>query len=643
MLYGARLLVFACLLVIAGQLAAVSGTLPGKISYQGKLTDSAGHTLPDGTYQMVFKLFDAPQQGNELWTSGPLNVTTSGGVFLTQLNVGPGPLESGSVWVEVTVGNGQPLPRIQLLSAPYALIAGQCAGSWNLSGNANTVPGTHFVGTSDATPLEIRVNIARAIRIEPGQVTPSIVGGHEVNYVNAGVEGAFIGGGGAPENTGWEFPVPNSIYDSYGFIGSGRHNQVGSPDEDVNSACDAVVCGGTFNSAAAELAFVGGGTGNSSSARTATIAGGLYNSANGIVSFVGGGEHNQANGNWSVVAGGAQNQASGEYAFIGGGLENMAVSGGPVEQGATVGGGVRNWSRSMCTTVAGGLENESSGWFSAIGGGQANRADAGWSTVAGGSSNLASGVWSMIPGGELNAAEGDYSLAAGRKARAVGAGSFVWGDSTDDEVASTGPDQFVARASGGVWFYTSPDLSTGAYLATGDSAWSTISDRAAKKNIVPVDPEDVLERLSKVPISTWSYRAQGATVRHIGPMAQDFYAAFGVGADDKHISTVDPDGVALAAIQALDRKLKEKDAQIEGLQKQLDELRAELAALRAKQCGWPEPARAVCDGRVSSAAPGSGDGPVRAWPGVRPCRRVVRVVVAMERQTRVFGDSMLLS
>jgi hypothetical protein len=65
-------------------------------------------------------------------------------------------------------------------------------------------------------------------------------------------------------------------------------------------------------------------------------------------------------------------------------------------------------------------------------------------------------------------------------------------------------------------------------------------------------------------------------------MAQDFRAAFGLGVDDKHISTIDPDGVALAAIQALDRKLKEKDAQVEQLQKQLDELKAALDALKSR-------------------------------------------------------------
>ena len=577
-----RVLMLACAMAWVAQLAATSQTVPSSINYQGKLTDSAGQILSDGSHQMVFKLFDASQGENELWSSGTMNVTTSGGVFSAQLDIGLEPLQLGSAWLEVKVGSAPPLPRTPLLSAPFALRAGECPASWNFEGNANTAPGLDYVGTSDNTSLEIRVNGARAVRIDPAPVTPSIVGGHEVNYADPGVSGAFIGGGGAPEDTGWEYAVPNRVHDGYGFIGGGRNNRVGSADGDPASATDAVVCGGSFNAAGFELAFVGGGTGNRSLARTASVVGGLYNLANGGSSFVGGGDQNQANATWSVVVGGKENQASGEGAFVGGGYENRAIAGNPIEYGAAIGGGARNWSRSMCTTVAGGLENEANGWFTTIGGGQSNRADAGWATVSGGSTNLATGVWSMIPGGESNATEGDYSFAAGRRAWAIHNGSFVWADSTDDRIASTDANQFIARASGGVWFYTSGDLSSGAYMSAGDSAWSTVSDRSAKENIVPVDPKDVLDRLSKVPVSTWNYRAQGKSVRHIGPMAQDFRAAFGLGVDDKHISTIDPDGVALAAIQALDRKLKEKDAQVEQLQKQLDELKAALDALKSR-------------------------------------------------------------
>jgi len=83
------------------------------------------------------------------------------------------------------------------------------------------------------------------------------------------------------------------------------------------------------------------------------------------------------------------------------------------------------------------------------------------------------------------------------------------------------------------------------------------SDREAKRNFRPVDAEEVLERVLSLPISTWSYRNEDDTVRHIGPMAQDFRATFEVGPSDRHIATVDADGVALAAIQALHAELEE--------------------------------------------------------------------------------------
>jgi hypothetical protein len=68
--------------------------------------------------------------------------------------------------------------------------------------------------------------------------------------------------------------------------------------------------------------------------------------------------------------------------------------------------------------------------------------------------------------------------------------------------------------------------------------------------------------------------------RHIGPVAQDFYAAFGLnGGDDKHISTVDEGGVALAAIQGLNQKLNQKDAEIAALKQQNEAMEQKLDAL----------------------------------------------------------------
>jgi hypothetical protein len=102
-----------------------------------------------------------------------------------------------------------------------------------------------------------------------------------------------------------------------------------------------------------------------------------------------------------------------------------------------------------------------------------------------------------------------------------------------------------------------------------------ISDRAAKANFGTVDPADMLERVRALPITTWNYLTDDASVRHIGPMAQDFTAVFGVGGDDRTIHPMDGQGVALAAIQGL-------AAQVAALQGEQQRLLEQIAALEAR-------------------------------------------------------------
>ncbi len=104
------------------------------------------------------------------------------------------------------------------------------------------------------------------------------------------------------------------------------------------------------------------------------------------------------------------------------------------------------------------------------------------------------------------------------------------------------------------------------------------SDRDQKQAISAIEPREVLAKVAGLPLSQWSYKDDPAT-RHIGPMAQDFHAAFGVGADDKHIATIDADGVALAAIQALHGLVKEKEQKISALEEQNRALDRRLEAL----------------------------------------------------------------
>jgi hypothetical protein len=106
------------------------------------------------------------------------------------------------------------------------------------------------------------------------------------------------------------------------------------------------------------------------------------------------------------------------------------------------------------------------------------------------------------------------------------------------------------------------------------------SDRSAKAGFSPVDSTEILSRLASLPIETWHYKVEDPSVRHLGPMAQDFHAAFGLGDDNTHIHSVDAFGVAFAAIQALHDLLLDQSAQIADLNRQLAEARSELQSLR---------------------------------------------------------------
>lgn len=97
-------------------------------------------------------------------------------------------------------------------------------------------------------------------------------------------------------------------------------------------------------------------------------------------------------------------------------------------------------------------------------------------------------------------------------------------------------------------------------------------DRNVKENFGSVDRHEILALLITVPVETWNYKTQGPAIRHIGPMAQGFAAAFGVGEDDRHINMVDAFGVTLASIQALYEVIREKDARISALEHQVDNL-----------------------------------------------------------------------
>lgn len=232
----------------------------------------------------------------------------------------------------------------------------------------------------------------------------------------------------------------------------------------------------------------------------------------------------------------------------------------------------------------------------AIGSGaQATNDDAlalGPSSIAGGLASIvigpsiANGSFSVAIGLQ-NSASGNFSVAIGKNARTANRqGSIVLGDGcagfSSDSVYPTANNQFIARGCGGIKLYTSQNLSSGVEVAPGGGSWSSISDRNMKENFARLDGEDVLKRIRRVPVMTWNYKSQESSIRHIGPMAQDLFAAFDVGESDRLINTIDIDGVNLAGVRALDERTSRQEAQIVELEKSNAELARRNAELEAR-------------------------------------------------------------
>lgn len=397
------------------------------------------------------------------------------------------------------------------------------------------------------------------------------VGGGDLNL--AMTQNATIGGGYSNTVTGGQLIANNTI-------GGGVFN--------YSSGFASTIAGGHGNQATGEWSAMGGGGFNTGSGRSATVSGGEYNIAAGAGSTIGGGgwngggtSGNQAYGPASTIAGGFGNftAADANYGVIGGGQQNqITATPGSNLNIATIGGGYNNK-----VTLGGGT----------VGGGNGNTASNFDATVGGGFGNTASGGAAVVPGGNSNLAQGSTSFAAGFRAKSFNNGCFTWADSNNFDFGCGINNAFAARSTGGFYLATAIDgignATAGVQVSAGGNAWGVLSDRDSKANFAPVDTRDVLAKVAAMPISTWNYKTQDEEIRHMGPVAQDFAAAFGVGEDARHISTIDADGVALAAIQGLywatqdgGREAARQAAEIRGLQEQVVALRQQNSSLETR-------------------------------------------------------------
>jgi trimeric autotransporter adhesin len=616
--------------------AASNGNLAGPV-----LTNT-GVTVNNGLFLVTLDFGDVFGD-NSLWLAIGVRTNGSSGAFtaLTPLqSMAPTPyaLYATNAGAATNVG-GSSVTAAQLNTPEGSPASGQVlgyngtnliwvtgggggSGSWSLTGNAGTSPASgNFIGTTDDNPLELHVNGVRALRLMPSSDAPNVIGGAPGNFVASGIIGSTIGGGGTITLYGRAYP--NSIFADNGTIGGGLGNTIQA------NAIESTIAGGIANSIYAPNCAISGGNGNliKSGAGSSFIGGGQTNEidADSFDSLIGAGFENYIASITCTIAGGSDNTI-GTNSFnssIGGGFmnsintPNCAISGGngnEINSGSgssfigggqtneidsdsfdsLIGGGFENYIASITCTIAGGNENfiGSNSFDSTIGGGSLNSvfafgstsSSATYATVGGGFLNGTGNDYATVPGGSNNQASGIASFAAGASALAGDDHSFVWGDGSR-QAQSQGANTFTVLATGGIYCYSG---SGGAYLAPGQSAWTSISDRNKKKNFKPVDCQAVLEKLMSVPIQQWNYKWESDTnTPNIGPMAQDFKPAFYPGRDDKGITTLEFDGVELAAIQGLNQKLEERDKHLEAALREKDakiaRLENELAEVKSAQ------------------------------------------------------------
>lgn len=282
---------------------------------------------------------------------------------------------------------------------------------------------------------------------------------------------------------------------------------------------------------------------------------------------------------------GLDNQASGTYAFAGG-LDNIASGTASTAFGQhnQVSGeyatalGDQNIASSTGTMAFGGSNSATSLYAAAIG---SDNTASGFTSAAFGQSTTASGRAAMSMGWSTTAA-GPYSFAGGSGASVDAAhnGTFLWGDNLATIVAtpfnSEAANEFAARATGGVRFVSGVGSNgeplAGVKLPSNGSSWEAISDSTKKENFQQLNGEVILKKVANFRLGTWNYIGQNPEqYRHYGPMAQDFFAAFGndsigkIGSDTT-IACADFHGVNFTAIQALEKRTADLQQQLNSLQ-----------------------------------------------------------------------------
>jgi hypothetical protein len=443
------------ILTLLGSLGLQAQT--ATFTYQGRLAGTNGPVT--GTANLTFRIFTASSGGAQLWQETTNGVPVADGLFAVELgNATPiiGPVLDGiDRWLEIVVNGTLLANRQKLTHAPYAVRSRESATAnlaaaattvanggvataslqdnavtsskisdatitaadvnaasfsntfWKVDGNAGIISGTHFLGTTDHQPVELRVNNQPVWRVSPttSNATVNLVAGSPLNFIEPSVIAATIAGGGTPDWAG--ATRSNAVAANFATVGGGADNHIAA------GAPSAVVAGGFGNR-------IGNGSGDS------TVGGGSFNTIGSNTVFAtiaGGSQHAIGAGLASAVVGGGfgnQIRDGSTDATISGGAFNTIASN---AFRGTIGGGIQNWAGAPEATVAGGALNSALGFSSTIGGGGGNSASGPWSAIAGGRDNIISNTadYATIGGGHLNTlgTNADYGVIAGGRGNVV--------------------------------------------------------------------------------------------------------------------------------------------------------------------------------------------------------------------------------
>ncbi|RYY65736.1 MAG: hypothetical protein EOO13_16765 [Chitinophagaceae bacterium] len=248
------------------------------------------------------------------------------------------------------------------------------------------------------------------------------------------------------------------------------------------------------------------------------------------------------------------------------------------------------------TSTVIGWRTRAAGWFStALGRETTASGDTstamGYKTTASGNTATAMG-WQTTASGNYSTSMGVNTTASGHRSTAIGthvstngqSGAFIIGDASTTTIQNAlAEHSFTSRFAGGYRLFTNAGTSVGVQLGAGGNAWTTISDVHRKENFAPIDGENFLQRIRGMNLVSWNYKGQDPkTFRHYGPMAQEFYAAFGkdnygtIG-NDTTINQADFDGVNLIAIQALEKRTADLQNENNALKERLEKLEKLIA------------------------------------------------------------------